>query len=79
MLNDYTYVDAKRRIDKHLAPFFGNKRMSSSMASDIRACIAKRLADTYLARPVRRTWSGRVFPMKLSGHKTRSVSIVIMS
>jgi integrase len=60
MLNDYkanrkrTYVDAKRRIDKHLAPFFGNKRLSSITASDIRAFIAKRLADTWLARPARR-------------------------
>ena len=60
MLNDYkanrkrTYVDAKRRIDKHLAPFFGNKRLSSITASDIRAYIAKRLADTYLAHPARR-------------------------
>lgn len=36
MLNDYkanrkrTSVDAKRRINKHLAPFFGNKRLSSA-------------------------------------------------
>lgn len=60
MLNDYkanrkrTYVDAKRRINKHLAPFFGNKRLSSITTSDIRAFVAKRLADTYLARPARR-------------------------
>lgn len=60
LLNDYkanrkrTYVDAKRRIDKHLAPFFGNKRMSSINTSDIRAYIAKRLADTWIARPARR-------------------------
>ncbi|HVL68789.1 MAG TPA: site-specific integrase [Vicinamibacterales bacterium] len=60
MLNDYkanrkrTYVDAKRRINKHLAPFFGNRRLSSITASDIRAYIAKRMADTYLARPARR-------------------------
>ena len=47
-------VDAKRRINKHLAPFFGNKRLSSITASDIRAYIAKRLADTYLAHPARR-------------------------
>jgi hypothetical protein len=52
MLNDYkanrkrTYVDAKRRINKHLAPFFGNKRLSSITASDIRAYVAKRMADT---------------------------------
>jgi hypothetical protein len=42
MLNDYkpnrkrTYVDAKRRLNKHLAPFFANKRLSSITASDIR-------------------------------------------
>ena len=37
--------------DKHLAPFFGNKRMSSITASDIRAYIAKRLAErTWLAQ-----------------------------
>ena len=60
LLNDYkanrkkTYLDTKRRIDKHLAPFFGNKRMSSITTSDIRAFIAKRMADTWLARPARR-------------------------
>ncbi len=60
MLNDYkanrkrTYVDAKRRIDKHLAPFFGNKRMASITTSDIRAFIAKRCADTWVARSARR-------------------------
>jgi integrase len=60
VLNDYkanrkrTYADTKRRIKKHLAPFFGNKRMSSITTSDIRAFVAKRLADTYLARPARR-------------------------
>ena len=60
LLNDYkanrkhTYVDAKRRIDKHLAPFFGNKRMASITTSDIRAFVAKRMADTWLARPARR-------------------------
>jgi hypothetical protein len=43
VLNDYkanhkrTYVDTKRRIDEHMAPFFGNKRMSSITTSDIRA------------------------------------------
>src|SRR6188472_2457316 len=60
LLNDYkanrkrTYVDAKRRIHKHLAPFLGNKRMSSISTTDIRAYVAKRLADTWLARPARR-------------------------
>ncbi len=60
LLNDYkanrkhTYVDAKRRIDKHLAPFFGNKRMTSITTSDIRAFVAKRMADTWIARPARK-------------------------
>jgi hypothetical protein len=60
MLNDYkanrkrTYVDTKRRIDKHLAPLFGNRRMTSITTSDIRAYVAKRLAGTWLARPARR-------------------------
>lgn len=60
LLNDYkanrrrTYVDAKRRIDKHLAPLFGNKRMTAITTSDVRAYVAKRLVDTWLARPARR-------------------------
>jgi integrase len=60
VLNDYkanrkrTYADTKRRIDKHLAAFFGNKRMSSITTSDVRAYVAKRMADTYLVRPARR-------------------------
>jgi integrase len=71
MLNDYkanrkrTFVDAQRRIDKHLAPYFGNKRLSSISASDIRAYVAKRLGDTYVAQPARRvkkrdgSWTNR--------------------
>ncbi|MGE3513396.1 MAG: hypothetical protein AB7N65_31435 [Vicinamibacterales bacterium] len=64
MLNDYkanrkrTYVDAKRRLNEHLAPFFGNKRLSSITASNIRAYNAKRMADTDLARPARRVRHG---------------------
>ena len=51
MLNDYkanrkrTYVDAKRRIKKHLAPFFGNRRMITITTTELRAYVAKRLAD----------------------------------
>jgi hypothetical protein len=48
-------VDAKRRIDKHLAPFFGKKRMTSlTTTSDVRSFVAKRLADRWLVRPARR-------------------------
>lgn len=59
LLNDYranrkrTYVDAKRRIDKHLAPFFGRKLLACITTSDVRAYVAQRLADTWLA-PARR-------------------------
>src|SRR4051795_6379292 len=51
LLNDYkanrkrTYVDAKRRIKKHLAPFFGNRRMITITTTELRAYVAKRLAD----------------------------------
>jgi hypothetical protein len=51
MLNDYkanrkrTFVDAKRRIKKHLAPFFGNRRMITITTTELRAYVAKRLAD----------------------------------
>ena len=48
LLNDYsmnrkrTHDDAKRRIKKHLSPFFGNRRLITITTSDIRAYIAKR-------------------------------------
>src|SRR5258707_201115 len=51
MLNDYkanrkrTFKDAKRRIQKHLAPFFGNRRMITITTTELRAYVAKRLAD----------------------------------
>ncbi len=51
LLNDYkanrkrTYVDAKRRIKKHLAPFFGNRRLITITTTELRAFVAKRLAD----------------------------------
>ena len=46
MLNDYkanrkrTYVDAKRRINKHLAPFFGNELAFdvNNVAHRVRGC-----------------------------------------
>jgi integrase len=51
LLNDYkanrkrTFVDAKRRIKKHLAPFFGNRRMIAITTTELRAYVAKRLTD----------------------------------
>jgi hypothetical protein len=48
LLNDYsmnrkkTRDDAERRIRKHPAPFFGNRRLITITTSDLRAYIAKR-------------------------------------
>jgi integrase len=56
LLNDYsmnqkrTYADTKRRIEKHLAPFFGNRKMIAITTSDLRAFVAKRQADGIPAR-----------------------------
>jgi integrase len=46
---------AQRRIDKHLAPYFGTMRMASITTSEIRAYIAKRQKDTVLVRKARRS------------------------
>lgn len=57
LLNDYsmnrkrTYKDAERRIKKHLAPFFGNRRLIAITTSDLRAYIANRQKE---GTPVRR-------------------------
>ncbi len=38
--------DVERRIRKHLAPFFGGRRMASLTTSDVRRYIAERQAET---------------------------------
>ncbi|MBI1875504.1 MAG: site-specific integrase [Acidobacteria bacterium] len=59
LLNDYkindrrTTVDAKRRIEKYLKPFFKNRRMSSITASDVRAYVAERRTNGYVVKRVR--------------------------
>jgi integrase len=51
LLNDYsinrkkTYDDVRRRIRKHLSPFFGNRRMITITTTELRAYVTKRLAD----------------------------------
>ena len=51
LLNDYsinrkkTYDDTRRRIKKHLSPFFGNRRMITITTTELRAYVTKRLAD----------------------------------
>jgi integrase len=57
LLNDYsmnrkrTHDDARRRIKKHLSPFFGNRRMITITTTDLRAYVAKRQKE---GTPVRR-------------------------
>jgi integrase len=57
LLNDYsinrkkTYDDTRRRIRKHLSPFFGNRRMITITTTELRAYVTKRLAD---GTPVRK-------------------------
>ena len=45
---------AQRRIDKHLAPYFGTMRMVTITTTEVRAYIAKRQKDTVLVRKARR-------------------------
>ena len=63
MLNDYrtnrkrSLDDVERRIEKHLTPFFGNRKMASITTADIREYIASRQKETRL--PGRRSASPR--------------------
>lgn len=56
MLTDYrtnkkrSTDDVERRIRLHLAPWFGNRRMTTISTTDVRAYIAKRQADTVKTR-----------------------------
>lgn len=51
LLNDYTVnrkrtlEDTRRRIKKHLSPFFGNRRLITVTTTDLRVYIAKRQKD----------------------------------
>lgn len=56
VLNDYrtnkkrSLDDVERRIERHLKPFFGNRRMVSITTADIREYIASRQKVTIVAR-----------------------------
>jgi integrase len=62
LLNDYsinrkkTYDDTRRRIRKHLSPFFGNRRMITITTTELPAYVTKRLAD---GTPVRQKRESR--------------------
>jgi integrase len=56
VLNDYrankkkSLVDTQRRIERHLKPWFGGRRMAAITTSDIRAYIAARQQETTVFR-----------------------------
>ena len=60
LLNDYsmngkkTLDDTRRRIKKHLAPYFGNRRMVVITTADLRAYVAKRQAEGSAVRQRRK-------------------------
>jgi integrase len=45
---------ARRRIEKHLAPFFSGRRLTSITVADVRAYIAKRRADVVVVKQEQR-------------------------
>ena len=59
-LNDYlingrkTHQNAKHRIEVHLAPHFGGKRLISITTTEIRAFVAARMQDTIVVRKARK-------------------------
>lgn len=65
LLNDYALnqrkstEDTRRRIEKHIRPFFGNRRMIAITTADLRAFVAKRQKDGVV---VRRRRAGKVPP-----------------
>lgn len=65
LLNDYALNqrkstdDTRRRIEKHIRPFFGNRRMIAITTADLRAFVAKRQKDGVV---VRRRRAGKVPP-----------------
>lgn len=60
LVNDYrvngkwSLPDLERRLQKHLLPFFGGRRLASLTTSDVRAYIATRQTDLFLVRRARR-------------------------
>jgi len=60
LLNDYlmngkkTLDDVRRRIRKHLAPYFANRRMVAITTADLRAYVAKRQSDGFVVRQRRK-------------------------
>lgn len=64
LLNDYALNqrrsgdDTRRRIEKHLRPYFGNRRMITITTADLRAFVAKRQRDGVVVRRTRASKDG---------------------
>ena len=43
-------MNYQRRIDKHLAPYLGHRKLTTITASDVRAFIAKRQDDLIVVK-----------------------------
>lgn len=73
LLNDYvangrrSFACVKSRIEMHLAPFFGNRRLGAITTSDIRAFIAKRQRDAPFERGSRPTTGASARPSAVTG------------
>jgi hypothetical protein len=76
VINDFTTNGKRsirvveRRINKYLLPYFRGRRMSDISASDVRAYVAKRQADTILVHKARVTGRTRTYHAASGGAQT---------
>ncbi len=69
---------AKRRIEKHLTPFFGGRRLASITSADITKYIAKRQADVITTKTTKRPVSSAEINRELQALK-RIFNLAIQS
>jgi integrase len=62
--NKRSIVVARRRIEKHLTPFFGGRRMAGITSADVRAYVAKRQTQIVVLRKEHRSAAGEIVPAK---------------
>jgi integrase len=82
LLNDYrvngkrSLDEVQRRVEKHLAPFFGGRRMANITTADIRAYVLQRQAETETVRRAfdRRRKDGSTIRMAEKRRTTAGVS-----
>jgi integrase len=81
LLNDYTtndkdsFDEVRRRVEKHLLPFFGGRRLVSITTIDVRAYIAYRKAETTVVRREHtRTVNGKIIHIREQRRETAGPS-----